>query len=89
MKQNKTAKTETTRRAFISKGGLLLAGTVLASSGVAEIKAKSASFCQIPDPQQDIAAARGPRHRESHFVRSGCCGWLATSVYRHRNQIIF
>jgi ribulose-5-phosphate 4-epimerase/fuculose-1-phosphate aldolase len=69
MKQNKAAKTETTRRAFISKSGFLLAGTVLASSSTVEIKAKSASFTPpIPDPQQDIASLRADLATANHIL---------------------
>ena len=69
MKQNRAAKTETTRRAFISKSGLLLAGTVLASTSAAEVKAKSASFAPpIPDPQQDLAALRADLATANHIL---------------------
>ena len=69
MKQNKPAKTETTRRAFISKSGLLLAGTVLASSGAAEMKATVASSAPpMPDPQQDIAALRADLATANHIL---------------------
>ena len=69
MRQNKTAKTETTRRAFISKSGLLLAGTVLASSSAVEAKANSASpMPAIPDPQQDIATLREDLATANHIL---------------------
>jgi ribulose-5-phosphate 4-epimerase/fuculose-1-phosphate aldolase len=69
MKQNKTAQTETTRRAFISKSGLLLAGTVLASSSAVEVNAKSASFTPpIPEPQQDIATLRADLATANHIL---------------------
>jgi ribulose-5-phosphate 4-epimerase/fuculose-1-phosphate aldolase len=69
MKQNKSAKTETTRRAFISKSGLLLAGTVLASSSAAEVKAEAANFIPpVPDPQQDIAALRADLVTANHIL---------------------
>ena len=68
MKRNKTAQTETTRRAFISKSGLLLAGTVLASSSAVEAKANSASpMPAIPDPQQDIATLREDLATANHI----------------------
>jgi ribulose-5-phosphate 4-epimerase/fuculose-1-phosphate aldolase len=69
MKQNKTAKTETSRRAFISTSGLLLAGTVLASSSAAEVKAEAANFTPpVPDPQQDVAALRADLATANHIL---------------------
>ena len=69
MKQTRTAKTETTRRAFISNGGLLLAGTVLASSTAAETKANSGAFAApAPAPQQDLAALRADLATANHIL---------------------
>ena len=44
MKSNQTTKTGTTRRGFISKTGLLLAGSMLASSSPEESAAASAGL---------------------------------------------
>lgn len=59
MKQTKPPKTGTTRRAFISKSGLLLAGTVLASSSAKEVEGGIANFPPAtPEPPQEIASLR-------------------------------
>jgi ribulose-5-phosphate 4-epimerase/fuculose-1-phosphate aldolase len=69
MKQTRTAKTDTTRRAFISKGGLMLAGTVLASSRVVERKANAAELAvAAPAPQQDLAALRADLATANHIL---------------------
>ncbi len=70
MKQIKESKTGTSRRAFISKGGFLLAGTVLASSSATEAEAGERKFMPAsPEPPQELASLRsGSCHRESYFV---------------------
>jgi len=69
VKQNKTAKTETTRRSFISKSGFLLAGTVLASASGKEVEAKMSDFAPpTPEPQQDIAALRTDLATANHIL---------------------
>jgi HCOMODA/2-hydroxy-3-carboxy-muconic semialdehyde decarboxylase len=59
MKSNKSAKNGTTRRGFISKTGLLLAGSVLASSSAEESVAASAGLQTLgPPPPQDVPTLR-------------------------------
>ena len=59
MKSNKTAKTGTTRRGFISQTGLLLAGTVLAVSSAEESADASAGAQTLgPPPPQDVPTLR-------------------------------
>lgn len=68
MKQNRTGKRESTRRSFISQGGLLLAGTVLASSTTVETNA-GADFAEAaPVPQQDLAALRADLATANHIL---------------------
>lgn len=69
MKQARTAKTGSTRRAFISKSGLLLAGTVLATSDAMGVEASSADFsAAAPIPQQDVAALRADLVTANHIL---------------------
>jgi HCOMODA/2-hydroxy-3-carboxy-muconic semialdehyde decarboxylase len=59
MKSNKTAKTGTTRRGFISQSGFLLAGGVLAATSPAESAAASAGVQTLgPPPPQDVPTLR-------------------------------
>src|SRR6202161_4922970 len=59
MKSNKTTKTGTTRRGFISQTGFLLAGSVLASTSPAESEAASAGAQTLgPPPPQDVPTLR-------------------------------
>jgi ribulose-5-phosphate 4-epimerase/fuculose-1-phosphate aldolase len=59
MKSNKTTKTGTTRRGFISQTGLMLAGSVLASSSAEESAAASAGLQTLgPPPPQDVPTLR-------------------------------
>jgi ribulose-5-phosphate 4-epimerase/fuculose-1-phosphate aldolase len=59
MKQIKTQKTGTTRRGFISKTGLMLAGTVLASSGAEESRAAFAEPQTLgPEAPHDVPTLR-------------------------------
>jgi HCOMODA/2-hydroxy-3-carboxy-muconic semialdehyde decarboxylase len=69
MKQTRTAKTETSRRAFISNGGLLLAGTVLASSNAVKAESSRPDFSAAePTPQQDVAALRADLVTANHIL---------------------
>jgi ribulose-5-phosphate 4-epimerase/fuculose-1-phosphate aldolase len=69
MKQTRTPKTGTTRRAFISNGGLLLAGTVLASSQAVEAKANAGELvAAAPAPQEDLAALRADLATANHIL---------------------
>lgn len=59
MKPIKTPKSESTRRAFLSKSGMLLAGTVLASSSAMEAKAAAAEPQTLgPEPPRDVPTLR-------------------------------
>jgi ribulose-5-phosphate 4-epimerase/fuculose-1-phosphate aldolase len=59
MKSNKTTKTGTTRRGFISQTGLLIAGSVLASSSPEESSAAGAGLQTLgPPPPQDVPTLR-------------------------------
>ena len=59
MKSNKTTKTGTTRRGFISQSGLLIAGSVLAASSAGESAAASAGLQTLgPPPPQDVPTLR-------------------------------
>jgi len=69
MKQDKTSKTGTSRRAFISNSGLLLAGTVLASSSATEVEASANAFMPAsPEPPQELAALRGDLVTANHIL---------------------
>jgi len=59
MKSNKTTKTGTTRRGFISQTGLMLAGSMLASSSAEATAAASAGVQTLgPPPPQDVPTLR-------------------------------
>ncbi len=67
MKSNKTTKTGTTRRGFISQTGLLLAGTVLASSR-AEESAAMEPQTMGPPPPQDVPTLRADLATANHIL---------------------
>jgi HCOMODA/2-hydroxy-3-carboxy-muconic semialdehyde decarboxylase len=59
MKPTKTPKSGSSRRAFLSKSGMLLAGTVLASSSAMEAKAAVAEPQTLgPEPPHDVPTLR-------------------------------
>jgi ribulose-5-phosphate 4-epimerase/fuculose-1-phosphate aldolase len=69
MKQIRRPNPETTRRAFISKSGLLLAGTMLASSTAADAKVAGGQFATAePAPQQDLEALRADLATANHIL---------------------
>jgi ribulose-5-phosphate 4-epimerase/fuculose-1-phosphate aldolase len=69
MKQIRRRSSETTRRAFISKSGLLLAGTMLASSTAADAKVAGGQFATAePAPQQDLEALRADLATANHIL---------------------
>jgi ribulose-5-phosphate 4-epimerase/fuculose-1-phosphate aldolase len=69
MKQIRRRSSETTRRAFISKSGLLLAGTMLASSTAADAKVAGGEFATAePAPQQDLEALRADLATANHIL---------------------
>jgi ribulose-5-phosphate 4-epimerase/fuculose-1-phosphate aldolase len=69
MKQIRRPNPETTRRAFISKSGLLLAGTMLASSTAADAKVAGGEFATAePAPQQDLEALRADLATANHIL---------------------
>src|SRR5579863_5745844 len=69
MKSNKATKTGTTRRGFISQTGLLLAGTVLASSNTEESAAASAGVQTLgPEAPHDVATLRADLATANHIL---------------------
>ncbi len=69
MKQTKELKTGTSRRTFISNGGLLLAGTVLASSSATEVEARARKFMPAsPEPPQELATLREDLVTANHIL---------------------
>ena len=68
MKQTKELKTGTSRRTFISNGGLW-AGTVLASSSATEVEARARKFMPAsPEPPQELATLREDLVTANHIL---------------------
>lgn len=69
MKSTKTPKTGSTRRAFLSKSGMLLAGTVLAASRPAESKVAAAQPQTLgPEPPHDVPTLRADLATANHIL---------------------
>ena len=69
MKSSKTTKSTTTRRGFISKTGLMLAGTVLASSASEEARAAFAEPQTLgPEAPHDVATLRADLATANHIL---------------------
>src|SRR5579872_5737626 len=69
MKTNRTAKGATTRRGFISKTGLLLAGSVLVSSNTEEARAALAEPQTMgPEAPRDVPTLRADLATANHIL---------------------
>lgn len=69
MRPTKTPKTGSTRRAFLSKSGMLLAGTVLAASSPAESKVVAVEPQTLgPEPPHDVPTLRADLATANHIL---------------------
>lgn len=69
MKPTKTPRAASTRRAFLSKSGILLAGTVLAASSPAESKAAAIEPQTLgPEPPHDVPTLRADLATANHIL---------------------